>query len=74
MRLREGLRSNRRCDVSVLARIMEDYAFLCIYASRRNALNSAEAGVVDLRGLGLFVSEVHGGQGVAALSRAYEPL
>ena len=43
MRLREGLRSNRRCDVSVLARIMEDYAFLCIYASRRNALNSAEA-------------------------------
>jgi hypothetical protein len=41
MRLREGLRSNRRCDVSVLARIMEDYAFLCIYASRRNALNSA---------------------------------
>jgi hypothetical protein len=26
----------------VLARIMEDYAFLCIYASRRNALNSAE--------------------------------
>jgi hypothetical protein len=42
MRLREGLRSNRRCDVSVLARIMEDYAFLCIYASRRNALNSAE--------------------------------
>ena len=44
MRLREGLRSNRRCDVSVLARIMEDYAFLCIYASRRNALNSAESG------------------------------
>ncbi len=44
MRLREGLRSNRRCDVSVLARIMEDYAFLCIYASRRNALNSARAG------------------------------
>jgi hypothetical protein len=42
MRLREGLRSNRRCDVSVLARIMEDYAFLCIYASRRNALNSAD--------------------------------
>jgi hypothetical protein len=41
MRLREGLRSNRRCDVSVLGRIMEDYAFLCIYASRRNALNSA---------------------------------
>src|ERR1700750_2898773 len=41
MRLREGLRSNRRSDVSVLARIMEDYAFLCIYASRRNALNSA---------------------------------
>jgi hypothetical protein len=41
MRLREGLRSNRRCDVSVLARIMEDYAFLCIYASRRNALYSA---------------------------------
>ena len=25
----------------VLARIMEDYAFLCIYASKRNALNSA---------------------------------
>jgi len=46
MRLREGLRSNRRCDVSVLARIMEDYAFLCIYASRRNALNSACAGAV----------------------------
>ena len=42
MRLREGLRSNRRCDVSVLARIMEDYAFLCIYASRRSALNSAD--------------------------------
>jgi hypothetical protein len=50
MRLREGLRSNRRCDVSVLARIMEDYAFLCIYASRRNALNSAEAGVGWLLG------------------------
>src|SRR5579859_3152859 len=45
MRLREGLRSNRRCDVSVLARIMEDYAFLCIYASRRNALNSADPDV-----------------------------
>src|SRR5690242_13463663 len=42
MRLREGLRSNRRCDVSALARIMEDYAFLCIYAPRRNALNSAD--------------------------------
>ena len=40
----KGLRSNRRCDVSVLARIMEDYAFLCIYASRRNALNSADSG------------------------------
>jgi hypothetical protein len=26
-------------------RIMEDYAFLCIYVSRRNALNSADPGV-----------------------------
>src|SRR6476660_8219210 len=32
-----------------------------------------DPGAVDLRGLGLFVSEAHGGQGVAALSRAYEP-
>src|SRR5690349_12514759 len=47
MRLREGLRRNPRCDVSVLARIMEDYAFLCIYASRRNARYSADPGVAN---------------------------
>lgn len=38
-----------------------------------SAHRHAEAAFVDLRELGLFVSEAHCGQGAAALSRAYEP-
>jgi len=61
MRLREGLRSNRRCDVSVLARIMEDYAFLCIYASRRNALN-----IMQMRSTGQQASDLEHGTPIGA--------
>ncbi len=52
---------------------LSEYSGTCMDIRAGNLLISAEAGAANLRGLGLFVSEAHGGQGVAALSRAYEP-
>ena len=69
----DRLRGERQEYVAAY-RTVSEYPGQCISMRPGNARYSAEAGVVDLRGLGLFVSEVHGGQGVAALSRAYEPL
>ena len=42
MRLREKVAQQLLLRRKHTGRIMEDYAFLCIYASRRNALNSAD--------------------------------
>src|SRR6516165_11268075 len=41
MRLREKVAQQLPLRRKHTGRIMDDYAFLCIYASRRNALNSA---------------------------------
>jgi hypothetical protein len=42
MRLREKAAQQLPLRRKHTGRIMEGYAFLCIYASRRNALNSAD--------------------------------
>ena len=44
MRLREKVAQQLPLRRKNTGRIVEDYVFLCIYASRRNALNSAESG------------------------------
>ena len=45
MRLREKVAQQLPLQRKTTGRIVENYVFLCIYASRRNALNSAESGL-----------------------------
>jgi hypothetical protein len=45
MRLYEKVAQHLPLRRKHTGRIMDDYAFMCIYASKRNALNSAMSGV-----------------------------
>jgi hypothetical protein len=51
MRLREKVAQQLPLRRKNTGRIMEDYAFLRIYVSRRNALNSADSDVAEWRAL-----------------------